>query len=53
MSMREFSLALDLHTEAKMANEGFQAYWAAGLREIAWRGQLVDYWTQISSGGIP
>nr|GEU76403.1 hypothetical protein [Tanacetum cinerariifolium] len=33
----------------EMQTEGFRAYWEAGLRRIATKADLVDYWARITS----
>ncbi|GKG17816.1 hypothetical protein Tco_0372114, partial [Tanacetum coccineum] len=35
--------------EEEMQTEGFRAYWEAGLRRIATKAYLVDYWARIAS----
>nr|GEX52129.1 hypothetical protein [Tanacetum cinerariifolium] len=47
-SLRQFILALGLHTEEEMVRDGFEAYWVGSLREIADNGDLSDYWSRIS-----
>ena len=51
MSMREFLLALELHTKEEIQSPGFAAYWRESLRVVPDRGDLNDYWVGISSGG--
>ncbi|GJY26157.1 hypothetical protein Tco_0400883 [Tanacetum coccineum] len=40
-------VVLDLGTD-EMQNDGFRAYWEAGLRGIATKADLADYWSRIS-----
>nr|GFA85754.1 hypothetical protein [Tanacetum cinerariifolium] len=47
---RRFILALGLHTAEKIAEEGFGAYWLGSERVILDKGDLSDYWVEISSG---
>ncbi|GKA74345.1 ribonuclease H-like domain-containing protein [Tanacetum coccineum] len=49
MTWRQFILALGLHTEQEMAEAGFGAYWAGSDRLIPNKGDLRDYWMEISS----
>ncbi|GKC60270.1 hypothetical protein Tco_1087868 [Tanacetum coccineum] len=49
MTWRQFILALGLHTKQEMAEAGFGAYWAGSDRLIPDKGDLRDYWLQISS----
>ncbi|GKE63829.1 hypothetical protein Tco_1514196 [Tanacetum coccineum] len=49
MTWRQFILALGLHTEQEMAEAGFGAYWAGSDRLIPDKGDLRDYWMEISS----
>nr|GFD12773.1 hypothetical protein [Tanacetum cinerariifolium] len=49
MTWRQFILALGLHTEQEMAEDGFGAYWARSDRLIHDKGDLKDYWIKISS----
>ncbi|GJS35302.1 hypothetical protein Tco_0533684 [Tanacetum coccineum] len=51
LSMRRFISILGLHTDEEMHTEGFRAYWEAGLRRIATKEDMVDYWTRISFEG--
>ncbi|GKC33542.1 hypothetical protein Tco_1045926 [Tanacetum coccineum] len=46
---RRFILALGLHTEQEMAEAGFGAYWDGSDRLIPDKGDLRDYWIEISS----
>ncbi|GJX84791.1 hypothetical protein Tco_0335565 [Tanacetum coccineum] len=45
---RQFILALGLHTEQEMAEAGFGAYWVGSDRVIPDKGDLRDYWMEIS-----
>ncbi|GJS17664.1 hypothetical protein Tco_0412136 [Tanacetum coccineum] len=47
---QEFILALGLHTAEEMAEDGFGAYWLGCERLIPDKGDLSDYWVEISSG---
>ncbi|GJY05771.1 hypothetical protein Tco_0371711 [Tanacetum coccineum] len=49
MTWREFILALDLNSAEEMAEDGFEAYWLGSTRAIPDKGDLRDYWTEISS----
>ncbi|GKD69880.1 hypothetical protein Tco_1323970 [Tanacetum coccineum] len=49
MTWRQFILALGLHTSDEMANDGFEAYWLGSERVIPDKGDLRDYWIEISS----
>nr|GEV86996.1 hypothetical protein [Tanacetum cinerariifolium] len=49
MTWRKFILALGLHTEHEMAEAGFKAYWAGSERLILNKGDLRDYYVEISS----
>ncbi|GJR81021.1 hypothetical protein Tco_0151806 [Tanacetum coccineum] len=49
MTWRQFILALGLHTEQEMTKAGFRAYWAGSDRLIPDKGDLRDYWIEISS----
>ncbi|GJR19706.1 hypothetical protein Tco_0968233 [Tanacetum coccineum] len=51
MSWREFILALGLYTAEEMQTVGFGAYWADSARQIPDKGDLKDYWIEISSAG--
>nr|GEW81499.1 hypothetical protein [Tanacetum cinerariifolium] len=46
---QEFILALGLHTTKEMAKDGFGAYWLGSERVIPDKGDLSDYWVQITS----
>ncbi|GKE19559.1 hypothetical protein Tco_1427136, partial [Tanacetum coccineum] len=48
MTRRQFILALGLHTEQEMTEAGFGAYWAGSDRLIPDKGDLRDYWIEIS-----
>ncbi|GJX48137.1 hypothetical protein Tco_0273327 [Tanacetum coccineum] len=50
MTWRQFILALGLHTAEEMAEDGFGAYWLGSERLIPYKGDLSDYWDEISSG---
>ncbi|GJT03144.1 hypothetical protein Tco_0824313 [Tanacetum coccineum] len=50
MTWRQFILALGLHTAEEMAEDGFGAYWLGSERLIPDKGDLSDYWVEISSG---
>ncbi|GJR58787.1 hypothetical protein Tco_1500949 [Tanacetum coccineum] len=49
MTWRQFILALGLHSEEEMAEPGFGAYWAGSERVIPNKGDIRDYWIEISS----
>nr|GEW21943.1 hypothetical protein [Tanacetum cinerariifolium] len=49
MTWRQFILALGLHYEEEMAKPGFGAYWSGSKRVIPNKGDLRDYWMEISS----
>ncbi|GJX14673.1 hypothetical protein Tco_0206431 [Tanacetum coccineum] len=49
ITWRQFILALVLHSEEEMAKLGFGAYWAGSERVIPDKGDLRDYWIEISS----
>ncbi|GKE84107.1 hypothetical protein Tco_1557849, partial [Tanacetum coccineum] len=49
MTWRQFILALGLHTEEKMADAGFGAYWQGSERVIPEKRDLIDYWIKILS----
>ncbi|GKC04331.1 hypothetical protein Tco_0995941 [Tanacetum coccineum] len=48
MTWRQFILALGLHTEVEMEHAGFGAYWQGSERVIPDKGDLRDYWMEIS-----
>nr|GFA31213.1 hypothetical protein [Tanacetum cinerariifolium] len=50
MTWRQFIQELGLHIEQEMAEAGFGAYWDGNDRVIPDKGDLRDYWTEISSG---
>ncbi|GJV95121.1 hypothetical protein Tco_1546698 [Tanacetum coccineum] len=50
MTWRQFILALGLHTAEEMAEDGFGAYLLGSERLIPDKGDLSDYWVEISSG---
>nr|GEW81556.1 hypothetical protein [Tanacetum cinerariifolium] len=50
MTWRQFILALGLHTNEEMAEDGFGAYWLGSERVIPDKGDLSDYWVEISFG---
>ncbi|GKD06873.1 hypothetical protein Tco_1186558 [Tanacetum coccineum] len=49
MTWRQFILALGLHTAEEMAEDEFGAYWLGSERLIPDKGDLSDYWVEISS----
>ncbi|GKC24996.1 hypothetical protein Tco_1027146 [Tanacetum coccineum] len=49
MTWRQFILALGLHTEEEMVEVGFGAYLQGSERVIPDKGDLRDYWMEISS----
>ncbi|GJS74859.1 hypothetical protein Tco_0707700 [Tanacetum coccineum] len=50
MTWRQFILALDLHTVEETAEDGFRAYWLGSERLVPDKGDLSDYWVEISYG---
>ncbi|GKD64057.1 hypothetical protein Tco_1306165 [Tanacetum coccineum] len=44
------TLSLGLHTAEEMAEDGFGAYWLGSERLVPDKGDLSDYWVEISSG---
>nr|GEU55833.1 hypothetical protein [Tanacetum cinerariifolium] len=50
MTWRQSILALGLYTTKEMAEDGFRAYWLGSERVIPNKGDLSDYWVEISSG---
>nr|GEX76342.1 hypothetical protein [Tanacetum cinerariifolium] len=50
ITWRQFILALCLHTTEEIAEDGFGAYWLGSERVIPNKGDLSDYWVEISSG---
>ncbi|GJV46099.1 hypothetical protein Tco_1430635 [Tanacetum coccineum] len=49
MTWRQFILVLGLHTTEEMVEDGFEAYWLGSERVIPDKGDLSDYWIEISS----
>ncbi|GJV72639.1 hypothetical protein Tco_1492634 [Tanacetum coccineum] len=49
LSWRQFIIALRLHTAEEMEIVGLSAYWAKSARQIPNKGDLRDYWIEISS----
>ncbi|GKC37308.1 hypothetical protein Tco_1049692 [Tanacetum coccineum] len=49
MTWRQFILVLGLHTTEEMAKDRFEAYWLGSARVIPNKGDLRDYWIEISS----
>ncbi|GKC45681.1 hypothetical protein Tco_1063403 [Tanacetum coccineum] len=49
MSWSKFIVALGLHTGEEMESPGFVRYWAESARQIPDKGDLRDYWIEISS----
>ncbi|GJR52385.1 hypothetical protein Tco_1402906 [Tanacetum coccineum] len=49
MTWRQFILALGLRTKQEIAKARFGAYWAGSDRLIPNKGDLRDYWIEISS----
>ncbi|GKD50556.1 hypothetical protein Tco_1279532 [Tanacetum coccineum] len=55
---QELILALGLHIAEEMTEDGFGVYWLGSERVIPDKGDLSDYWVEISSGrdflrGVP
>ncbi|GJY38594.1 hypothetical protein Tco_0424958 [Tanacetum coccineum] len=50
MIWRQFILALGLHTAEEMTDDGFGEYWLGSERMIHDKGDLSDYWVEISFG---
>ncbi|GKG03840.1 hypothetical protein Tco_0314227, partial [Tanacetum coccineum] len=50
MMWRQFILSLGLHIAEEMAEDGFGAYWLGSERLIPDKGDLSDYWVEVSSG---
>ncbi|GJR68321.1 hypothetical protein Tco_0014386 [Tanacetum coccineum] len=48
MTWRHFILSLGLHTAKEMAKYGFEAYWLGSERVMPTKGDLRDYWIEIS-----
>ncbi|GJX36225.1 hypothetical protein Tco_0247782 [Tanacetum coccineum] len=51
LSWRQFILALGLHTEEEMKSLSFARYWSESERMILGKGDLHDYWRDISTDG--
>ncbi|GKA81337.1 hypothetical protein Tco_0788029 [Tanacetum coccineum] len=51
MTWRQFILALGLHTSEEMAEDGFEAYWLGSTRAIPDKGDLRNYWIEVSLDG--
>ncbi|GKD19383.1 hypothetical protein Tco_1208541 [Tanacetum coccineum] len=51
LSWRQFILALGLHTEEEMESPSFARYWSESERMIPRKGDLHDYWRDISTDG--
>nr|GFD54815.1 hypothetical protein [Tanacetum cinerariifolium] len=49
MTWWKLIIALGLHTAEEMAEDGFEAYWQGSERVIPDKGDLQDYWIEISS----
>nr|GFA45192.1 hypothetical protein [Tanacetum cinerariifolium]GFA48533.1 hypothetical protein [Tanacetum cinerariifolium] len=49
MTWRQFILALGFHTYEEMAETGFGPYWLGSDKVILDKGDLRDYWIEISS----
>ncbi|GJS72938.1 hypothetical protein Tco_0705779 [Tanacetum coccineum] len=49
LSLRHFILALGLHTGDEMKSLGFARYWSESERMILGKGDLHDYWRDIST----
>ncbi|GKA93862.1 hypothetical protein Tco_0815848 [Tanacetum coccineum] len=49
LSWRQFILALGLHTEEEMGTLCFARYWSESERMIRGKGDLHDYWRDIST----
>ncbi|GJW30314.1 hypothetical protein Tco_0047189 [Tanacetum coccineum] len=49
MTWRQFILPLGLHTEQEMAQARFGVYWTQSKRIVPNKGDLRDYWIDISS----
>ncbi|GJW08565.1 putative reverse transcriptase domain-containing protein [Tanacetum coccineum] len=50
MIWRQFILTLGLHTTKDMEKDGFGVYWLGSEQLIPDKGDLSDYWVEISSG---
>ncbi|GJS09405.1 hypothetical protein Tco_0366201 [Tanacetum coccineum] len=51
LSWRKFILALGLHIGEEMESPGFARYWSESERMIPRKGDLHDYWKDISTDG--
>ncbi|GKC14794.1 hypothetical protein Tco_1011576, partial [Tanacetum coccineum] len=51
LSWRQFILALGLHTMEEMESSCFARYWSESERMILEKGDLHDYWRDISTDG--
>ncbi|GKD37264.1 hypothetical protein Tco_1257471, partial [Tanacetum coccineum] len=51
LSWRQFSLALGLHTGEETESSGFARYWSESERMILGKGDIHDYWRDISTDG--
>ncbi|GKE87350.1 hypothetical protein Tco_1564825 [Tanacetum coccineum] len=51
LSWRQFILALGLHTWEEIESLGFSRYWSESERIIPRKGDLNDYWRDISTDG--
>ncbi|GKC17649.1 hypothetical protein Tco_1014431, partial [Tanacetum coccineum] len=51
LSWRQFFLAFGLHTREEMESLGFARYWSESERMIPGKGDLHDYWRDISTNG--
>ncbi|GJV06875.1 hypothetical protein Tco_1344531 [Tanacetum coccineum] len=51
LSWREFILALGLHIGEEMKSLGFARYWSESERMIPMKGDLRNYWRDISTDG--
>ncbi|GKF16469.1 hypothetical protein Tco_0061387, partial [Tanacetum coccineum] len=49
MTWRQYILAMGLNTAEEMAEDRFRAYWLGSERLIPDKGDLSDYWVEISS----
>ncbi|GKC71557.1 hypothetical protein Tco_1117440 [Tanacetum coccineum] len=50
MTWSQFILALGLHTDEDMAEDGFGVYWLGSKGLIPDKGDLSDYWVEMSYG---
>nr|GEX66142.1 hypothetical protein [Tanacetum cinerariifolium] len=46
---REFVLGMDLHMIDEIGTDGFRRYWTESSRMITFKGDLREYWEEISS----